>query len=57
MCVLGGLMVSRTEECCLSLGKAAWERSGSRDGGTKGKRKNKVEAGCVYELLDMERQT
>ena len=46
----------RTEECCLPLGKAAWERSGSRDGGTKGKLKNKVEAGCIYELPDLQEQ-
>jgi len=31
----------------LPLGKAEWEQSGSRDGGTRGNMKNKVEAGHV----------
>lgn len=36
---LGG----RAEECCLPLGKAAWEQSGSRDGDTKAKTKWELE--------------
>lgn len=48
----------RAEECCLPLGKAAWERAGSTDGGTERKTvQNKVEAGCVYEPTLLQRQT
>lgn len=48
---------SGSEECCLPLGEAVWEPSGSGDGGTKGTLKNKVEAGCVSQVPVLKGQT